>query len=139
MIYWDTSALLRAYNADEPHHERALNLRASKDRHVASALLKAEFLGTVCSRLFGKRGLMKSVVEEALEELREWSLLAVDPALEGATLLCRRHGLRGADAVHLASALTLRREVTRKFRFASADARQLAAARAEGLKVIDLA
>jgi predicted nucleic acid-binding protein len=27
MIYWDTSALLKAYNADEAHHARTERLR----------------------------------------------------------------------------------------------------------------
>jgi predicted nucleic acid-binding protein len=138
VIYWDTSALLKAYAAREAHHARALNLRDSVVRHVSSALLRTELVGAVCSRLFGSRRVMKAMVDEALEDLKDWTLLAVDPHLEPAEALCERHGLRGADAIHLASALTLRREVTRKFRFASADRRQLSAARAEGLRVIDL-
>ena len=52
--------------------------------------------------------------------------------------LIRRHSLRGADAVHLAAALLLSKERgNRKFRFITADAEQAAAARAEGLRVLE--
>lgn len=138
MIYWDTSALLKAYNADEAQHARATNVKETRCRHVSSALLRVELLGAVCSRHFGNKSLMKALMREAHEDLKNWTLLAVDPYLEPAGALCERHGLRGTDAIHLASALTLRREVTRKFRFASADRRQLAAAKVERLTVIDL-
>jgi len=138
MIYWDTSALIKSYNADEIRHSRAENLREAKIRHVSSALLRAELLGVVCSRLFPNKSFMKAMVTEVLEDLEDWTFLAVDPHVETAGALCERYGLRGADAIHLASALTLRRDVSRKFRFASADRKQLDAAGAENLKVIDL-
>ena len=50
--------------------------------------------------------------------------------------LCRRHPLRGADALHLASALMLvEREVD--LTFVSSDLRQLEAAAAEGIATLD--
>lgn len=138
MIYWDTSALLKAYNVDEKLHARAMNLRKARLRHVSSALLRVELLGAICSRLLRNKALMRTMVADALEELKGWTLLGIDPHVEPAGLLCERYGLRGADSLHLASALTFRREVSRKFRFASADQAQLLAAKTEGLKVIDL-
>jgi predicted nucleic acid-binding protein len=138
MIYWDTSALMKVYNAAEDHHARAVNLKAAKVRHLSSIFVELELQGAICSRLFQNKRLMKAVLDKASEDLKDWTFLAVDPHLEPARVLCERHGLRGADALHLASALSLRREMTRKLRFVSADRHQLAAALAERLKVIDL-
>ncbi|HVT17946.1 MAG TPA: hypothetical protein VHQ90_17430 [Thermoanaerobaculia bacterium] len=50
--------------------------------------------------------------------------------------LCRRHPLRGADAVHLASALLLREEGLDVL-FACSDRHLLEAAAAEGLAIFD--
>jgi hypothetical protein len=50
--------------------------------------------------------------------------------------LCRRHPLRGADAVHLSAALFLRDEGL-DGEFVCGDERLLAAARAEGLRAVD--
>ncbi|KAF0246306.1 MAG: hypothetical protein FD180_794 [Planctomycetota bacterium] len=54
-----------------------------------------------------------------------------------AVQLVRAHGLRGADAVHLASALHLSKRLRlRRFHFATSDDAQADAARAEGLRVL---
>jgi predicted nucleic acid-binding protein len=50
--------------------------------------------------------------------------------------LCERHPLRGADAVHLASALLLRQEGL-EILFACSDSSLLGAAAAEGLAIFD--
>lgn len=64
-------------------------------------------------------------------------LAEVTPAIvERAAALVRPHGLRGFDAVHLATALLAREAVPDGFSFVTADARLADAARAEGLAVI---
>jgi predicted nucleic acid-binding protein len=62
-----------------------------------------------------------------------------DEVLERMRVLVAHHPLRGFDAIHLASALDLRDETGVEWTFAGADRRQLEAARAEGLSVIDVA
>lgn len=49
--------------------------------------------------------------------------------------LAEKHALRGYDAVHLASAVTIRREGDRPVSFSCFDARLSRAARREGLKI----
>ena len=51
--------------------------------------------------------------------------------------LIRRHGLRGADSIHLASALELRRALGEHVLFVAADGRLLGAAAAEGLETLN--
>lgn len=52
--------------------------------------------------------------------------------------LIRRHPLRGFDAIHLASALSLRGALGEDITFAAADERLLRAANAEGLRVLNV-
>ncbi|MFB3891069.1 MAG: type II toxin-antitoxin system VapC family toxin [Phycisphaerae bacterium] len=61
----------------------------------------------------------------------------VAPVEEVGVELARRHRLRGADAVHLASALHLRQTADGDVVMVASDAELLAAARAEGLRVLD--
>jgi hypothetical protein len=49
--------------------------------------------------------------------------------------LLSRHSLRGADAIHLASATLVRDALQQPVTFACADAKLVAAARAEGLDI----
>ena len=58
------------------------------------------------------------------------------PVVREARELLVRHALRAGDAVQLASALLLRRELDVEVRFAAYDDRLKAAARAEGLIVV---
>ena len=52
--------------------------------------------------------------------------------------LIQRHPLRGFAAVHLASALNLKRDLGEPITFAAADERLLQAAAAEGLQALDV-
>ena len=61
-----------------------------------------------------------------------------DNVLKGARRLVERYPLRGFDAIHVASALGLRKELGVELTFAAADRRQLEAARAEGLTVVNV-
>lgn len=138
MIYWDTSAFLKAHIEAEPSHDRARSLARARERHCSSLLLKAELVGALASQLAPEPRRLDSMVAGALEELRAWMLLSVDAQIERAGELSLRHGLRGADAIHVATALEARADHPGGLRFASADLLQLTAARAEGLRVIDL-
>ncbi len=75
-----------------------------------------------------------SALESDLSALRVVELSP--PVVRGARELLLRHALRAGDAVQLASALLLRRELAVEVRFAAYDERLKAAARAEGLDVV---
>jgi hypothetical protein len=62
-----------------------------------------------------------------------------DRHMNAAAALVWRHSLRGADAVHLATALAVREEMAdeTEFYFVSSDLSLNRAAQAEGLAVID--
>ena len=61
-----------------------------------------------------------------------------DEVLQLARTLCERHTLRGLDAIHLASALSLKTALGEAMTFAAADARLLRAAEAEDLQPLDV-
>lgn len=140
MIFWDTSALIKAYLEPEPGHARARNLLLSGEAQAASTLLFPEAAGAVARRT-GHRPHLRDAILDLLERHREGMNLVpfLEEHVESALRLARRYALRGADAVHLATALQVFRECGRRnFRFVTADAEQLAAARAEGLRVLGL-
>ena len=139
MIFWDTSALLRCYDGQEPSHLRAKNLLLREKGHLGSTLLALEASSGIVRRLKGKG--QRSVLLGLLKDhLRHFDLVPLDQAqVDRAVRLVERHGLRAADALHLAAALLLAREIGRRaLRFLSADVEQVQAAAAEGLRFIHL-
>jgi len=138
MIFWDSSALARAYFESEPGHARAKSLLRSPGRKHGSALLRPETASGVVRRYRHDRTLIEATLDLLVDHLKDFDLVPIDDDLiERAVGLIRKHSLRGADALHLAGALVLARDLGRaRFRFVTADAKQAAAAREEGLKVI---
>ena len=139
MIFWDTSALVKAYFEPEPGHARARNLLLGSEPQCASTLILPEAAGAITRRA-GRNIRLRDAVLNLLEEHLEGMNLTPmsEPDIGLSLKLIRRHSLRGADAVHLAAALLLSKERgNRKFRFITADAEQAAAARAEGLRVLE--
>lgn len=62
----------------------------------------------------------------------------VDGLLELVRELVGRHPLRGFDAVHLASVIIVGSELGEPIQFVASDHRLLAAAKGEGLRVVDV-
>ncbi len=137
MILWDTSAFVRCYKLREPGSGRAMRLLMSGDRQGGSVLLLPEVLG-VLSRMVGlERAMRDRVLKRAREQLASFELLSTDIAqAELAARFAVEFALRGADALHLAAACLMAREMGREVRFVTSDRDQAAAARAEKLKVI---
>jgi predicted nucleic acid-binding protein len=139
ILFVDTSVLVKLY-ISEPGSERMHETAAQEVRIAASLLAFAEIHAT-----FARRRREELLLDPELKELQlrfaeDWEELMQVPV--GAEILafvpglCNRHPLRGADAVHLASALLLRQEGLEVL-FACSDSSLLAAATAEGLAIFD--
>ena len=140
MIFWDTSALIRCYEAAELGHARAKNLLLREKGHVGSVLIRLEGVSAIRRRFAQDRAMQASLLKFLNEHLDHFDLSPIDTrALEKAIALVDRHSLRAGDALHLAAAVLLAKELGRRqFRFATTDGEQAQAARAEGMKVIRL-
>lgn len=135
ILYFDASALVKLL-LDEPGSDLAAELWDTADAVVASRLAHAE----VCAALAAAErhgDLTRAAATAALARWDElWSAVrAVEltRAVErGAGRLARTHALRGADAVHLASALAV---AAGNVVLVGWDRRLAAAAEAAGLRV----
>ncbi len=135
LAYFDASALVKLV-VEEAGSDLAASLWDGSDAVLSSRLAYPEVRAALAaagrSRALGRSGL--AAAEEAWEE--RWA--AVRPVELSAVVeqqagdLAHRHALRGADAVHLASALAL---ATDDVVVAVWDRRLHAGARAEGLAV----
>ncbi len=137
MIYLDTSALIKKY-AVEAGTERVRRLLKSEARIFTSVLTYAEVCAAL-SRKFREGGMEKRHYRKALGHfLNDWSAFALIALHEALFPFVRKltevHSLRGADAVHLSSALWMRKEIGHPLRFIASDHRLLDAAGEEGLE-----
>jgi predicted nucleic acid-binding protein len=139
ILFLDTSALVKLY-ISEPGSERMREAALRGKPVAASDLAFAEIHAT-----FARRRREELLLPAELEQIQlaftdDWEKLT-QVSLGAAVLklvpgLCQRHPLRGADAVHLASALLLYEEGL-EVTFASSDHRLLEAAAAERLSIFD--
>lgn len=151
--FLDTSALVKAYS-EEAGSKRVQNImrgakvRPPANRLVASTLVHPETASAIAQILDGpeaaRRGfgqMHRQALPNALasELASAVSLTSADPHMEDAADLVWKHRLRGADAVHLATAIAARKKVPldSEFYFVSSDVALNRAAAAEGLEVID--
>jgi predicted nucleic acid-binding protein len=139
ILFLDTSALVKVY-ISEPGSERMREAVARDDPKAASVLAFAEMHAT-----FARRRREELLLPTELEQIRrgfgdDWEKLTQmpvgDAVLRLVPGLCERHPLRGADAVHLASALLLHEEGLEVI-FSCSDRNLLGAATAEGLVIFD--
>jgi predicted nucleic acid-binding protein len=139
ILFLDTSALVKVY-ISEPGSERMRETVARGGPKAASVLAFAEMHAT-----FARRRREDLLLPAELEQIRhgfgnDWERLTQvpvgDAVLRLVPGLCERHPLRGADAVHLASALLLREEGI-EVTFACSDRNLLGAASAERLVIFD--
>jgi uncharacterized protein len=135
----DTSVLVKLYIA-EAGSERMREAATQGNPVAASHLAFAEMHATFARRR--REGLLLTSEFEQLRRrfAEDWQELTQVPI--GAEILalipglCERHPLRGADALHLASALLLRQEGL-EITFACSDRHLLDAATSEGLATFD--
>ena len=94
----------------------------------------------------GRRGISKASLRQALpvlasvvSERSAFGVVRASDVIPEAAQIAARRQVKGADAVHLAAAQRVRRRLNEgeEFWFVSADVRQAAAARDEGMPVLD--
>ncbi len=153
MLYLDSSALVKHYirEAGTDALNSRLQAQAARNTRVfASTLGYAEVLATFARRLQEKL-LTKREAMLLFEQFRnDWMFELTQVELTAAVLgfiprLVASYPLRGADSVHLASALSLRDSARLRLRsatvssltFVASDKTLLAAASVEGLAVFD--
>jgi len=141
LIYLDSSALIKNYS-QEPGTHRVREVLSGADGCSISKIGYAE----VCAA-FGRKNREnpkdRRVHLTGFQRFQEdWKLLSIvelqDDLLPIIRSLTEKYPLRGADAIHLASALWLERVLRDEVTFVAADSRLLDAARDERLKVINL-
>jgi len=135
-LFADSSALAKRYIADEKSEELE-GLLQSSDSMAVSVLCLPEIISALCRRV-RERFLTKSqyaAAKAALEsDLADATVIAMaDEVLLGGVRLLESYTLRASDAIQISSAIAWQADV-----FTSADARQCAAAKAVGLKVVRL-
>lgn len=133
--YFDASALSKRYVA-EPRSKEIVRLLSDgiavtcrlSESEVASALARRQREGGLT---VAARDLLLEVMQNDIA-----SFYVVEVSPEVSALACKllmRHKLRAADALHLASALTLTRHSDLRVQFVSFDQAQNEAAAREGL------
>lgn len=152
--FLDTSALVKVYSIEAGSTQvlniiRGAKVRPPQNRIVVSALAHPETASAIVQILGGpdaaRRGFgaldRQRLPTVLANELRGASfvLSPADLHVDAAAALVWKHRVRGADAVHLATALAAWNDVAdaAEFYFVSSDVALNRAALAEGLAVID--
>jgi predicted nucleic acid-binding protein len=132
VIYWDASAVLSVLIRDS-HSVRASAVARRAVTHLMSTLAYAE-VAAVVARLERNRELPTVLAATSRDLLRDgpWRRLVLQPDWTSIEDLASRWPLRGADLWHLATALTLARELP-EVRVLTFDSRLAAASVGLGL------
>lgn len=134
--FLDTSAFAKRYIAEQTS-EDVIALCQRCDDLIVSALCLPELTSSFC-RLVREKKLSRpdyrKLKSDAVADLASASICQItSDVLDSAILLLEAYPLRSADALHVACALAVEPDL-----FASADHRQLSAAKKAGLKTVDL-
>lgn len=132
VVYWDASAILSVLIRDT-HSPHASGVARRAVTHLMSTLAYAE-TSAVIARLERNRELPSVLADASRELLRDgpWRRLLLQPDWSSLDDLALRWPLRGADLWHLATAVTLTRELP-ETRVLAFDTRLAAAANGLGL------
>jgi predicted nucleic acid-binding protein len=138
VIYFDTSALAKKYLKKEKGRGKVIELLESNPQHlVSSALTNLEILSALTRRQREISGFDKAL-QSFSEDWESFIVWTIDDSLIGsAAALIRIHRLKAADAIHLATACSIRKHIKDRLLFVSSDQELLTAADKEGLLVLD--
>jgi predicted nucleic acid-binding protein len=139
ILYLDTSALVKKY-FKERFSSEVISAWKSSLGISTSAVAYAELLAAVyrkASETQVKKSLFENVVSTFQQDWSSFIIVEVDNRLnETIHSVIANHGLRGFDAIHLASALTIGTAVADNFLFACYDESLRQAAMGEGLETL---
>ena len=141
MTYFDTSALIKRF-VNEKGSGLVQSILQRRDPIATAKIAYAEIFAGLTRKL--REGhVSRSEYDRTCRQVeRDWpAYLRVE--LQDSTLLLardliQRHPLRGFDAVHLASAVSLKSALGEEITFAAADERLLRAAQAEKLDALNV-
>ncbi len=140
MIYADSSVIVKRYY-EEPGTEQVRERWGRTDRVFTSKVSYAE-VHAALARKRRERGIspvgFRAVTQAFEGEWPSYDHVLVDAStLTEVRRLVQRHPLRGFDAIHLAAAIWLKKEIGSRVEFWVSDERLEAAARKERLAVIN--
>jgi uncharacterized protein len=144
IVYLDSSVLLRAYLVEEPGHADAQTLLTGTDALVTARWTLVEATSALtrahrARRIVDLQTALAVLAADTGPDGAVTLLTAPSTAVESEAMrLCRTHGLRSLDALHLAVALLAASPLTEPsdpLSFASRDDAQAAAALTEGLRL----
>lgn len=141
MIYYlDSSALVKRYAA-ESGSDRITALVESDEKIAVSWLALPETLAAVARRAKGgslSTEDLAAIRNQLHRDLQRFMIVEASGApVDGIEALIARHALRGADSIHLATALWLKKATKTPVVFVAADHELLTAAHAEQLKILN--
>jgi predicted nucleic acid-binding protein len=139
ILYLDTSSLVKLY-VSEMESGTVRELVDTAEVAASSRLAYVEARAAF-ARKRREHGVTPKDYQNIVQDFdRDWeSYFLVDVAdalVKTAGHLAEKHALRGYDAIHLSSAVTLQRQGDRPVTFTCFDTRLSLAARREGLKII---
>jgi predicted nucleic acid-binding protein len=131
-VYWDSSSVLSVLFEDT-HSKEALTWFKKNGVHLISTLSYTEVC-TVISRLKREKFLADILVEVAFRALKTgpWRYLNIWPEWDKLRALSQKWSLRGTHLWHLATAMTLKNQIS-ELTLLTFDSRLAAAAKGEGL------
>lgn len=141
MIYYlDSSALVKRYAAESG--SESITALVEGDQMIAvSWLALPETLSAVARRAKGgsvSAEDLAAIRTQLNRDMQRFMIVDVSGApVAGIEALIARHALRGADSIHLSTALWLKKASKASVVFVASDQELLVAARAERLKTLD--
>ena len=136
ILYLDTSSLLKVYFSEEGTPATLALIRRAQTLS-SSAIAYVEVRSGLIRGWRGRRLTDDEYATARSDFERDWSTYAAyevtEALLKDAGNLAEEHFLRGLDAIHLASALALQRDLREPVAFSAADNRLMSAAVSEGL------
>lgn len=140
VVYMDTSAFMKRFFTDEDGSEATKKLLSRAEFVASSVLLWPEGLAALARRHRLNEissGAHSVQVQQFSQALNSLALIELDSAVQMTVReIIDAHPLRALDAIHLASAATMR-DSGLELTFVCSDKRLLAAALAEGFAVFD--
>ncbi len=138
ILYCDTSALVKKY-AHEKESDDFLKLFMDSEDHAISVVGYAETIAA-----FHKKAREKSISNTILNQMisrfkNDWitfiTINIIESINDEIEKLLTKYSLRGFDAIHVASAIVLKKSINENITFACYDERLLFAAKKEHLLI----